>query len=610
LLAPIENPNFNTLRVDMMSKKKSILKSSKTPHRVLLFYLSSLLFFSSALAFESSAAAAKNVGVVLYRLNAGSDTPFTDTDGNVWEADAKYIAKEDGDKTTHNSMVVSSSRATTSIQGVTTLTKQQQNHSNSSYSSSINERISHLYNTARQGDATTSEQLVYIFPVCGNMSSSSSSTFVVRLYFAELEYNTVGGRIFDVDINGNPFLTNYDIIIAQQGASSQNNTQNPAVVEEFELVSSLPMREIKIEFKAVVSAPIVNAIEILEHQMTPLSPAAVVATTSSFRALQTTTQSSSSPAKWITTVAHEPNIGNHEGCFTMLPSNKKAYLIGGREYRNTCAYDPTVQKWDCSLKKPPILLHHMQCVAVRDEIYIPSSWTGTYPYETNVPDIYIFKPSTNTWRTEPGMTSARLRGAAAAAYLHPYIYVSHGNRGGHGKHSTSLTYFDKYHVDTKVWTALPNATYKRDHTGGGIVKGNKMFCVAAGRDGSVGGINKVVLPTECYDLTAANTGWSVRANIPGIGRSGAAYGTTCNGRLMVAGGEGFKKAWNNVTSFDGTSWTILPNLQQARHGTGLAVSCDCYQIHIATGSPRAGGGMVNSTETLFWDGANKPCRPS
>jgi Malectin domain len=192
----------------MMSKKKSILKSSKTPHRVLLFYLSSLLFFSSALAFESSATAAKSVGVVLYRLNAGSDTPFTDTDGNVWEADAEYIAKEDGDKTTtHNSMVVvSSSRSTTSIQGVTTLTKQQQNHSNSSSSSSINERISHLYNTARQGDATTSKQLVYIFPACGNMSSSSSSsTLVVRLYFAELEYNTVGGRIFDVDINGNHF---------------------------------------------------------------------------------------------------------------------------------------------------------------------------------------------------------------------------------------------------------------------------------------------------------------------------------------------------------------------------------------------------------------------
>jgi hypothetical protein len=133
-------------------------------------------------------------------------------------------------------------------------------------------------------------------------------------------------------------------------------------------------------------------------------------------------------AAWLTVSKIEPLIGNHENCFVMA-SNKKAYLIGGRTYRNTCAYDPAKQTWDCTLEKPPILIHHMQCVAVNDEIYIPSAWTGDYPYETNVASIYIYKPSTNTWRTETGMASARLRGGAAAAYHNGFIYVSHGNRG-------------------------------------------------------------------------------------------------------------------------------------------------------------------------------------
>lgn len=349
----------------------------------------------------------------------------------------------------------------------------------------------------------------------------------------------MGDRVFDVDINESPSLTNFDII------KSAQNMQYRAVVKEFELSasSSSPINQIKIEFLTVVNRPQVNALEIL---------------------LEAT------PA-WRTVSNYSP-IANHENCFVMLASNQKAYLIGGRTYTNTCAYDPANQTWDCTRKKPPIQLHHMQCVAVNDEIYIPSAWTGDYPYETNVPDIYIYTPATDTWRTETGMPSARLRGGAAAAFYNGDIYVSHGNRGGHGTHSTTLSFFDKYNVNTKIWTELPNAINKRDHTGGGIVNGNK-FCVAAGRDGSASnGVNKVVLSTECYDLVG-NGGWSMHANIPGLGRSGAAYGTTCDGKLIVAGGEGFNKAWNNVTVFDGTSWatTYYPSLQQGRHGLGRFV---------------------------------------
>jgi hypothetical protein len=175
-------------------------------------------------------------------------------------------------------------------------------------------------------------------------------------------------------------------------------------------------------------------------------------------------------------------------------------------------------------------------------------------------------------------------------------------------YSTSYGWLDFYDIDQNKWTTnLPDAPNPRDHTGGVLINGR--ICVAGGRDGgSVGFFNLVILPTDCYDL-ATNT-WSVEANIP-QGRAGASYGKTCDGKLMIAGGEGFGKAWSNVDVFDGTAWTSVDRLNIARHGSGLAVDCVCHQIHIASGSGGQGGGKkeINSVETYFPNNASVPCLP-
>jgi hypothetical protein len=174
---------------------------------------------------------------------------------------------------------------------------------------------------------------------------------------------------------------------------------------------------------------------------------------------------------------------------------------------------------------------------------------------------------------------------------------------------------DYYDIDTDIWvTNLPDAPHPRDHTGGGYIN-NRYICVAGGRDGgSVGFFNLVILPTDCYDLQT-NT-WSVEANIT-QGRAGSSYGTTCDGNyLIVAGGEGFGKAWNNVDAFDGKSWIKLDNLTIGRHGSGLAVDCTqnstCRnQIHIASGAPGQGGGNeLTSVETYFPNGIQSTCNDS
>ena len=297
-----------------------------------------------------------------------------------------------------------------------------------------------------------------------------------------------------------------------------------------------------------------------------------------------------------------------------MGNNGKAYLLGGRKQVNACEYDPSIQNWNCNRQKPPIKLHHMQCIVVGDDIWIPTAWSGSYPYETNVASIYIYNIVTNTWRTKPGLDITRQRGGAAAQHFNGFIYVSHGAPDGNGADSVSL--FDQYDIANDQWTALPNAQFPRDHTGAAIV-GGSSFCVAGGRDGGATGdfFNAVVLPTECYDLWAGVNGtWTTEANIP-QGRGGAAYGTTCDGKLIVAGGEGFGKVWKNVEVFDGETWTAFPDLKQGRHGTGLAVSCDCdgrQQVHIGAGrrcqgACSSGNSDLDSTETLFSSGVNVKC---
>ena len=125
--------------------------------------------------------------------------------------------------------------------------------------------------------------------------------------------------------------------------------------------------------------------------------------------------------------------------------------------------------------------------------------------------------------------------------------------------------------------------------------------------------NTVILPTECYDLLQGDTGsWTTKADIP-QGRGGAGYATTCDGKLLVAGGEGYGQAWKRVDMYDfeTNTWTQLDDMTSGRHGTGLAVSCECggTQVHIGAGRPCQAGNCtdLNTTETLFPNGLSTPC---
>jgi len=169
---------------------------------------------------------------------------------------------------------------------------------------------------------------------------------------------------------------------------------------------------------------------------------------------------------------------------------------------------------------------------------------------------------------------------------------------------------DAYDIDNDQWTiGLPDAPNPREHEGGGLVNGN-LLCVGGGQELHGGGDqdeSALLLPTDCYNF---ETGiWSEEAELP-RGRRAAAYGTTCDGKLIVSGGEALGQTWSNVEVFDGVSWTALDNLNRPRFGHGLAIDCECNQMYVVAGAPIMPVILVDllvSVETLFPDGIDQTC---
>jgi hypothetical protein len=116
-----------------------------------------------------------------------------------------------------------------------------------------------VYQTERYGNFT------YTFP------NLSPGTYTVRLHESENYWTSSGQRSFDVSINGQQVLTNFDIYAAAGGADKAIVEQFPATVNSSE--------QITVQFTSVVDNAKVDGIEILPASSATPTPIATATST-------------------------------------------------------------------------------------------------------------------------------------------------------------------------------------------------------------------------------------------------------------------------------------------------------------------------------------------
>lgn len=265
----------------------------------------------------------------------------------------------------------------------------------------------------------------------------------------------------------------------------------------------------------------------------------------------------------------------------------KLYLLGGRGLKVVEVFDPKTSSWQ-KKSETPLEFHHFQAVPFRNKIYIIGAFTGRFPHETPVPNVYIYDPATDSWTKGAEIPEARRRGAAGLAVHADRIYLAGGSKDGHW--GDNRNYFDEYNPLTNQWKSLPDMPRVRDHFQA-VVVGGKLYAVA-GRQSLVSQNKSFELTypeVDAYDFASGK--WQTlpatfNLPTPRAGNTAISYG---NGFIVVGGeSNSQKKAHDEVEYFDPEKgWTLLSRLTIGRHGTQAARIDNTY--YIAAGCAHRGG---------------------
>ena len=304
----------------------------------------------------------------------------------------------------------------------------------------------------------------------------------------------------------------------------------------------------------------------------------------------------SSALKWETLRTETSCTNRHENALAAVKG--KLILLGGRGMKAVESFDLKTKRWT-KLAETPIEMHHFQAVTYKDEVWILGAFTGRYPHETPIPNIYIFNPEKNEWRVGPEIPADRRRGAAGVFVYKDKIYVVCGIQDGHW--DGHVAWLDEYDPGKNIWKKLSDAPHVRDHVQAVVI--DDRIYLAGGRR-STARIGQVLNLTEgsvdVYDFKT--NAWSTlpaSQNLPTQRAGNASVGL--GNKLLVIGGESGSQvpAHNEVEALNTKTmrWETLAPLNQGRHGTG-AVNVN-GKVYIVAGSGNRGGGPeLNSVELL------------
>jgi N-acetylneuraminic acid mutarotase len=299
---------------------------------------------------------------------------------------------------------------------------------------------------------------------------------------------------------------------------------------------------------------------------------------------------------WSTIATNNTCTNRHENSFVAV--GNQLVLVGGRGIKPVETFDIKTNLWSKSIDTP-IEMHHFQAIEYKKELWIMGAFTGGYPHEAPIANIYIYNLKKKQWRIGPLIPKERQRGAAAVFVYNSKIYMSCGITDGHW--DGHVAWLDEYNPKTNTWSQLPDAPHARDHVQA-VVINNKIY-LAAGRRSSAK-INKVFDITEAsvdvFDFET-NT-WATlpeAQNIP-TQRAGTSSIVIDNNLVVIGGESGATAESHNEVEVLNTKtmvWEKMPSLIQGRHGTSATILKG--NAYIAAGSGRRGGGPeLNSIEVF------------
>jgi len=273
--------------------------------------------------------------------------------------------------------------------------------------------------------------------------------------------------------------------------------------------------------------------------------------------------------------------------------NGKLYVLGGRGNRKVSVYDPVKNKWT-QKAAAPIVLNHFQPVAYNNKIWVVGAFTGSYPNETSVADIYTYSPGSNTWAKEGKIPQSRRRGSTGAVLHRGNIYIVGGNTNGHK--AGAKPWLDRFNPTTGAWQTLPDAPNARDHIT--VSTSNNKLVVAAGRQSAYPDVfTKTVATTNIYNFD--NQRWSTAKSIP-TQRAGAMTVAAGNEVVVIGGEVGSSvNAKTTVESYNVVSntWRQLAPLKIGRHSGAAAVLNN--EIHVISGSEKKGGSPESTAHEVI-----------
>lgn len=419
--------------------------------------------------------------------------------------------------------------------------------------------LDEIYKTERSAD-NNQGAFSYDFPV-------TNGTYQVKLHFAEIYFGSPGGgqggtgkRVFDVNIEGDNSLVDFDITEEAGGAGT-------ALVKTFEV--NVGDGVLNLDFTASIDRPQICAIQLYGNGELGDEPV--------------------DPCSW--TEGADSSLEKLESQSAKI--DDKLYTFAG--FLNgflitavTEIYDTTNDSWYKGAPMPTPVTH-MGISVINDDIWIIGGFIGDNPgVATDL--IQIYNTTTDTWREGPRLPYRRGSGAAAV-----HEGKIHFFGGLLPDRKTDVD--DHYVLDTENlsagWVAAAPLPYGRNHLSAATVDG---IIYAIGGQYDHDNYNSIDYLRYMHAYDPKTDTWTRKADLPSD-RSHFEPGTIVhNGKIIIVGGRRGWFFFKDITEYDPATdtWKELCELPEPLLAPSAKVFGD--RLIVANG----GNGETDLRATVRW----------